>query len=65
MACYAFGMPLAFLLYPERDLHSAGQRWQQCGLQALGWPDDDTVILGVRGGSRAQVMLEDHPNLLA
>lgn len=55
-------MRLGFLLYPEHDLHAGVRRWQHWGLRPLWWPDEDTVILGTARGSRAQVMLEDHPD---
>jgi hypothetical protein len=52
-------MKLLFELRPVDHLDASVDDYRSLGLEPLGWPDDDTAMLGPRGGAATIVLVRD------
>ena len=52
-------MKLLFELRPVDHLDASVDDYRSLGLEPLGWPDDDTAMLGPRGGVPTIVLVRD------
>jgi len=52
-------MKLLFELRPVDHLDASVDYYRDLGLEPLGWPDDDTAMLGPRGGVPTIVLVRD------
>ena len=52
-------MKLLFELRPVEHLEASVDYYRGIGLDALGWPDDETALLGPRDGSPTIVLVRD------
>ncbi len=52
-------MKLLFECRPVEHLEASVDYYRGLGLDAIGWPDDDTALLGPRGGTPTIVLVRD------